>query len=63
MKYKRLLRTVLNSYFFIILYFNNDYDFKLPTPKTGLQQLVHLCDYIASRKNIEYKFDIEVSVD
>ena len=42
---------------------NPDYDFKLPTPKTGLQQLVHLCDYIASRKNIEYKFDIEVSVD
>ena len=42
---------------------NPDYDFELPTPETGLQQLVHLCDYIASRKNIEYKFGIEDSVD
>lgn len=42
---------------------NSDYNFELPTPQTGLQQLVHLCDYIASRKNIEYKFDIEGSVD
>lgn len=42
---------------------NPDYDFTLPTPKTGLQQLVHLCDYLASRKNLEYKFDIEGSVD
>lgn len=42
---------------------NPDYNFTLPTPKTGLQQLVHLCDYLASRKNLEYKFDIEGSVD
>lgn len=41
---------------------NPNYDFKLSTPKTGLQQMVHLCDYLASRKNIEYKFDIEGSV-
>jgi hypothetical protein len=42
---------------------NKDYDFTLPTPVTGLQQLVHLCDYLASRKNLEYKFDIEGSVN
>ena len=42
---------------------NSDYDFELPTPKTGLQQMVHLCDYLASRKNIQYLFDIEGSVD
>lgn len=42
---------------------NKDYDFTLPTPVTGLQQMVHLCDYLASRKNLEYKFDIEISVD
>ena len=42
---------------------NKDYDFSLPTPKTGLQQLVHLCDYLASRKNLEFKFDVDGSVD
>ena len=40
-----------------------DYDFELPKPHTKVQQLVHLCDYLASRKNIEYKFDVEGSVD
>lgn len=40
-----------------------DYKLELPRPITGLQQFVHLCDYIASRKNIEYKFDIEGSVN
>ena len=42
---------------------NENYDFVLPLPMTGLQQMVHLCDYLASRKNLEYKFDIEGSVD
>ena len=29
-----------------------DYYGKMPRPKTDSQQFVHLCDYIASRKNI-----------
>lgn len=40
-----------------------DYPFELPTPKTGDEQLVHLCDYLASRKNLEFRFDAEGSVD
>lgn len=40
-----------------------DTDIILPVPVNGLEKLVHLCDYLASRKNIEYKFDIEDSED
>lgn len=36
-------------------------DFKgnevLPVPKTKLQKFLHLCDYLASRKCLEYNFD------
>lgn len=36
----------------------NQYDVKtvLPLPTTPEQKLVHLCDYLASRKNLEYVF-------
>ena len=29
----------------------------LPLPKTKLQNFVHMCDYLASRKQLEYKFE------
>ena len=28
----------------------------LPKPKTPEEQMVHLCDYLASRKYLEFKF-------
>lgn len=31
----------------------------LPKPETPAQQFVHMCDYLASRKYLEYKFDEE----
>jgi len=34
----------------------SDADSPLPKPKTGAQRFVHLCDYLASRKQLEYKF-------
>jgi 23S rRNA maturation-related 3'-5' exoribonuclease YhaM len=30
----------------------------LSKPKTAMQKWVHLCDYLASRKHLEYKFDV-----
>lgn len=30
----------------------------LPVPKTEMQKFVHLCDYLASRKCLEFTFDI-----
>jgi hypothetical protein len=35
------------------------YNYKLPTPKSDLQKIVHLADYIASRKCLEYNFNVE----
>lgn len=31
---------------------------KLPTPKSGIEQFVHMCDYLASRKFLIFDFDI-----
>jgi hypothetical protein len=30
----------------------------LTPPETAMQKWVHLCDYLASRKHLEYKFDV-----
>jgi hypothetical protein len=30
----------------------------LAPPETAMQKWVHLCDYLASRKHLEYKFDV-----
>jgi len=30
----------------------------LTPPETAMQKRVHLCDYLASRKHLEYKFDV-----
>lgn len=30
----------------------------LPSPQTDMQNFVHLCDYLASRKDIEYNFSV-----
>ncbi len=45
-----------------------NYDYKtkkevMPKPKTKMQNFVHLCDYIASRKCLEFNFDVEVKRD
>lgn len=40
---------------------NIDYRTKkevLPKPQTGMQKFVHMCDYLASRKRLEYNFNI-----
>lgn len=31
----------------------------LPKPETEMQKFVHLCDYLASRKCLEFNFDVE----
>lgn len=31
----------------------------LPTPETEMEKFVHLCDYIASRRQLEYNFSAE----
>lgn len=41
------------------------FDFKtkkevLPVPKSKMQRFVHLCDYLASRKCLEFNFDVDV---
>jgi 23S rRNA maturation-related 3'-5' exoribonuclease YhaM len=33
----------------------------LPKPATKMQNFVHICDYLASRKCLEMKFDVELS--
>lgn len=35
----------------------------LPRPKTRLEQITHMADYIASRKCLEFNFDVEVKRD
>jgi hypothetical protein len=35
----------------------------LPRPKTKMQNFVHWCDYLASRKCLEFNFDIQVKRD
>lgn len=33
----------------------------LQKPQTGMQKFVHQCDYLASRKCLEFNFDVELS--
>ena len=30
----------------------------MPKPKGSMQSFVHLCDYLASRKALEFNFDV-----
>jgi 23S rRNA maturation-related 3'-5' exoribonuclease YhaM len=32
----------------------------LPLPQTKMQKFVHICDYLASRKCLEFNFDVDV---
>ena len=32
----------------------------MPLPRTKMEKYVHLCDYIASRKPLEFNFSVEV---
>lgn len=44
--------------------FNKDYRTQkevLPRPSTGMQKFVHQCDYLASRKCLEFNFETGVS--
>ena len=34
----------------------------LEKPKTGIQNYIHMCDYLASRKSIEINFEVGVSL-
>lgn len=34
----------------------------LEKPKTGIQNFIHMCDYLASRKSIEINFEAGVSL-
>lgn len=45
-----------------------DYNYKtkkriLPRPKTRLEQITHMADYIASRKCLEFNFNVEIKRD
>ncbi len=43
---------------------NTDYRTKkvvLDKPKTGTQKFIHMCDYLASRKSIEFNFEAKIS--
>ena len=41
----------------------SDYsDIVLPLPLTLTQKLVHMCDYLASRKQINFVFDEESNI-
>lgn len=33
----------------------------LDKPKTGVQKFIHMCDYLASRKCLEFNFDVGIS--
>ena len=35
----------------------------LPTPRTGIEVIVHLCDYLASRKFFDFNFDVYEECD
>ena len=42
---------------------NRDYKTKreiMPKPKTAIEKFVHTCDYLASRKYLEFNFNVEV---
>lgn len=42
---------------------NTDYRTKreiMPKPETAIEKFVHTCDYLASRKYLEFKFDVKV---
>lgn len=44
---------------------NTDYRTKreiMPKPKTNIEKFVHTCDYLASRKYLEFNFDVEVDL-
>lgn len=38
-------------------------DVVLPTPRTGIEVIVHLCDYLASRKFFDFNFDVYEECD
>ena len=36
---------------------NNYSDIVLPLPKTVTEKFVHMCDFLASRKQVQFNFD------
>ncbi len=43
---------------------NTDFKTKkevLDKPKTGIQKFIHMCDYLASRKCLEFNFEESIS--
>ena len=59
----KLIRSVIESH---MGQWNTDKrhpDVVLPTPQDKYQIIVHICDYLASRKDIEIKFDEETKAE
>lgn len=57
------LQIIVNNIETHMGFFNKDYKTGkeiLPTPKTKMQHFVHLCDYLASRKCLEFNFDVPI---
>lgn len=60
-EYKKRIASNISSH---MGQWNFDYKSKreiLPLPKSGMQNFVHMCDYLASRKCLEFNFDAELS--
>lgn len=63
---KETLNTILSCINSHMGKWNFDYKNRkavLPKPQSRLEQLVHMADYIASRKCLEYNFDVKVSMN
>jgi hypothetical protein len=60
---KEMLEIILSNIETHMGYWVFDYKTKravLPKPKSKLQNFVHWCDYLASRKCLEFNFDVKV---
>lgn len=56
------LNVILNNIKTHMGRWNQDYKTKkevLPLPTTGMQKFVHMCDYLASRKCLEFNFEVK----
>ncbi len=62
---KEIFDKIMNGILTHMGQWNLDYKTKkevLEKPKTGVQNFIHMCDYLASRKSIEINFEAGVSL-
>lgn len=60
---EKSLETIVNNIETHMGSWNTDFKTKkvlMPKPSTKMQHLTHLCDYLASRKCLEFNFDISI---